>query len=191
MFDFSSVNAGFQDLLTQVSQLESVISMEFNADEKENRKSFDQKIDRELTLLDDHESLALIVFDINGFKWINDSFGHVAGDKVLKVVADNLKKNFRKTDFVARYGGDEFVVLLNGLSQEMVQERIDGFKSLISRIKFVSHARQMDIKVSVSAGMAMASPGDSGAALLYRADQAMYEDKKKTVPATDSPSVSS
>jgi diguanylate cyclase (GGDEF)-like protein len=291
LFDFSSVNAGFQDLLTQVSQLESVISMEFNAGEKEkrflsfensigremgaiseafklknnfnelkaavisrlknitqiveqkkesekkqlekandtikklkkkiaaveamaekfsskaktyrrqalydaltevhNRKSFDQKIERELTMLDDHESLALIVFDINGFKWINDSFGHVAGDKVLKVVADNLKKNFRKTDFVARYGGDEFVVLLNGLSQEMVQERIDGFKSLISRIKFVSHARQMDIKVSVSAGMAMASPGDSGAALLYRADQAMYEDKKKTVPATDSPSVSS
>jgi diguanylate cyclase len=159
--------------------------------EVHNRKSFDQKIERELTLLDDHESLALIVFDINGFKWINDSFGHVAGDKVLKVVADNLKKNFRKTDFVARYGGDEFVVLLNGLSQEMVQERIDGFKSLISRIKFVSHARQMDIKVSVSAGMAMALPGDSGAALLHRADQAMYEDKKKTVPATDSPPVSS
>ncbi len=70
-----------------------------------NRKSFDLKVERELAMLDEQETLALVVWDINDFKWINDSFGHVAGDKVLKVVADNLKKNFRKSDFVARYGG--------------------------------------------------------------------------------------
>lgn len=280
LFDFSSVNAGFQDLLTQVSQLESVISTEFNAEDKEkrfqsfensigremgaiseafalkknfndlktavisrlktireiveqkkesekkqlekandtikklkkkiavveamaekfsskaqtyrkqalydaltgvnNRKSFDQKIERELAILDDNEFMALIVFDINDFKWINDSFGHVAGDKVLQVVADSLKKNFRQSDFVARYGGDEFVVLVSGLSPEKVRERIHQFKSLISRIKFVSHARQKDIKVSISAGMAMASPGESGASLLDRADQAMYRDKNRS-----------
>ena len=285
LLDFSSVNAGFQDLLTQVSHLESVISKEFNAEDKEkrfssfenrigremgaiseafvlkknfneikaavisrlknirhiveqkkesekkelekandtikklkkkisvveamaekfsskaqtyreqafydeltgvnNRKSLDQKIERELTMLDGHEAMALILLDINDFKWINDSFGHVAGDRVLKVVADNLKKNFRQSDFVARYGGDEFVVLLNGLSPEKVQERIDRFKSLISRIKFVSHARQMEIKVSISAGMAMAFPGDSGVSLLHRADQAMYKDKKMSAPAYD------
>jgi|GEM_PF-568994 len=283
LLDFSSVNAGFQDLLAQVSQLESVISTEFSAEDKEkrfqsfensigremgaiseafalkknfndlkaavisrlktireiveqkkesekkqlekandtikklkkkisaveamaekfsskartyrkqalydaltgvnNRKSFDQKIERELAMLGDNESMALIVFDINDFKWINDSFGHVAGDKVLQVVADSLKKNFRRSDFVARYGGDEFVVLVNGLSPEKVQERIDRFKSLIARIKFVSHARQMDIKVFISAGLAMASPGESGASLLHRADQAMYEDKNR--PVTD------
>ncbi len=288
LLDFSSVNAGFHDLLTQVSQLESVISAEFNAGDKEkrflsfensigremgaiseafalknninelktsvikrlknirqiveqkkesekkqlekandtikrlkkkivaveamaekfsskaqtyrkqalydaltgvhNRKSFDQKIEHELAMLDDHDSLALIVFDINDFKWINDSFGHVAGDKVLKVVADNLKKNFRKSDFVARFGGDEFVVLVSGLSSVMVQERIDSFKSLISRIKFVSHARHMDIKVSMSAGLAMARFEDSGTGLLHRADQAMYEDKKKGVTESDSSS---
>jgi len=285
LLDFSSVNASFQDLLTQVSHLESVISKEFNAEDKEkrflsfenrigremgaiseafvlkknfneikaavisrlknirhiveqkkesekkelekandtikklkkkisvveamaekfsskaqtyrkqafyddltgvnNRKSLDQKIERELTMLDGHEAMALILLDINNFKWINDSFGHVAGDRVLKVVADNLKKNFRQSDFVARYGGDEFVVLLNGLSPEKVQERIDRFKSLISRIKFVSHARQMEIKVSISAGMAMAFPGDSGVSLLHRADQAMYKDKKMSAPAYD------
>lgn len=280
LYDFSSVNAGFQDLLTQVSELESVISTEFNAEDKEkrfqsfensigremgaiseafaikknfnelksaviarlktirqiveqkkesekkqlekanntikrlkkkisvveamaekfsskaqtyrkqalydaltginNRKSFDQKIERELALLDDTEFMALIVFDINDFKWINDSFGHVAGDRVLKVVADSLKQNFRQSDFVARYGGDEFVVLVNGLKPAKVKERIDRFKTLISRIKFVSHARQKDIKVRISAGMAMALPKESPASLLHRADQAMYEDKKKT-----------
>ncbi len=143
-----------------------------------NRKSFDLKVERELAMLDEQETLALVVWDINDFKWINDSFGHVAGDKVLKVVADNLKKNFRKSDFVARYGGDEFVVLVNGLASQMVQARIDRFKLLVSRMKFISHAHQMDIKVSLSAGMAVASPGDTGVSLLHRADQAMYLDKK-------------
>jgi diguanylate cyclase (GGDEF)-like protein len=289
LLDFSSVNAGFQDLLTQVSQLESVISTEFNAEDKEkrfqsfensigremgaiseafalkknfnelktavisrlktireiveqkkesekkqlekandtikklkkkisvveamaekfsskaqvyrkqalfdaltgvnNRKSFDQKIERELAMLDDTDPMALIVFDINAFKWINDSFGHVAGDRVLQVVADSLKKNFRQSDFVARYGGDEFVVLVNGLRPDKVRERIQRFKSLISRIKFVSHARQMDIKVSISAGMAMASPGESAASLLHRADQAMYEDKNTSAAENGGSSV--
>ena len=289
LFDFSSVNAGFQDLLTQVSQLESVISTEFDAEDKEkrfqsfensigremgaiseafalkknfneiktavisrlktireiieqkkesekkqlekandtikklkkkisvveavaekfsskartyrkqalydaltgvyNRKSFDQKIERELAMLDETESMVLIVFDINDFKWINDSFGHVAGDRVLQVVADSLRKNFRQSDFVARYGGDEFVVLVSGLSPEKVQERIHQFKTFISRIKFVSHARHKDIKVSISAGMATASPGESGASLLDRADQAMYRDKNRFVAENGSSSV--
>jgi diguanylate cyclase (GGDEF)-like protein len=280
LLDFSAVNASFKELLTQVYQLESVISSEFNASEREkqfatfensigkemgaiseafafkkniselkaavvdrlgnirllieqkkhsekkqldkanatikrlkkkislvnaearkmsskaktyqrealfdgltqvhNRKSFEMRLSRELAMLDGDDTVALILFDIDRFKWLNDTFGHVAGDKVLMVVANHLKTHFRKSDFVARYGGDEFVVLVNGLTPERVQERIDRFKTGISKIKFISHARKSDIKVSISAGMAMAETGDTGAMFLHRADQAMYEDKKRS-----------
>ncbi len=155
--------------------------------EVHNRKSFELKLNQSIAMLSQKESiLALIMIDVNRFKWINDTFGHVAGDKVLKVIADNLKKNFRKSDFVARYGGDEFVVLVDGLDAEDVQASIDRFKSRLKAIKFVSHTHKTNIKVEISAGLSMAQPGDSSATLLHRADQAMYEDKKNaTAPSLD------
>ncbi len=147
-----------------------------------NRKSFDLKLNRSISALSQGGRLALILIDVNYFKWINDTFGHVAGDKVLKVIADNLKKNFRQSDFVARYGGDEFVVLVDGLDPENIQASIDRFKIRLKTIKFISHTHKTNIKVEISAGLSMARPGDSSAALLHRADQAMYEDKKNATP---------
>ena len=151
-----------------------------------NRKSFELKLNQSISTLAQEEGiLALIMIDVNRFKWINDTFGHIAGDKVLKVIADNLKKNFRKSDFVARYGGDEFVVLVDGLDVENIQSSIDRLKNRLKAIKFVSHTHKTNIKVEISAGLAMARPGDSCTTLLHRADQAMYEDKKNN---TSSPS---
>ena len=147
-----------------------------------NRKSFDLELDRSISALSQGGRLALILIDVNYFKWINDTFGHVAGDKVLKVIADNLKKNFRQSDFVARYGGDEFVVLVDGLDPENIQASIDRFKTRLKTIKFISHTHKTNIKVEISAGLSMARPDDSSAALLHRADQAMYEDKKNATP---------
>ena len=149
-----------------------------------NRKSFELKLQHALTLLegDSPRQLCLILFDVNYFKWINDTFGHVAGDRVLKVIAGQLKKHFRKTDFVARYGGDEFVVLVEGLDEKRVQERINSYKEQLKTIKFVSHARKTNIQVKISAGLAMARQGDSPNDLLHRADQAMYADKQNASP---------
>ena len=150
-----------------------------------NRKSLEIKLNKSIARLsDDGECLALIMIDVNRFKWINDTFGHVAGDKVLKAIADNLKANFRKSDFVARYGGDEFIVLVDGLDADDVQAGIQRFKNRLKAIKFVSHTRKTDIKVEISAGLAMANPGDSGSSLLHRADQAMYEDKKNSTSSS-------
>lgn len=155
--------------------------------EVHNRKSFEMELNKSIARLSEGRGcLALIMIDVNHFKWINDTFGHVAGDKVLKVIADNLKTNFRKSDFVARYGGDEFVVLVYGLDADDVQAGIQRFKSRLKAIKFISHTRKTNIKVEISAGLAMARPEDSGATLLHRADQAMYEDKKNsTSPSLD------
>jgi len=147
-----------------------------------NRKSFDLKLNSSISALSQGGRLALILIDVNYFKWINDTFGHVAGDKVLKVIADNLKKNFRQSDFVARYGGDEFVVLVDGLEPDNIQASIDRFKTRLKAIKFISHTHKTNIKVEISAGLSMAKPGDSSTTLLHRADQAMYEDKKNATP---------
>jgi len=144
-----------------------------------NRNAFNLHLKQSLVDLSKTGSiLTLILIDVNRFKWINDTFGHVAGDKVLKVIADSLKKNFRKSDFVARYGGDEFVVLVDGLNVEDVKAGVDRFKSRLQAIKFVSHAHKTNINVEISAGLAIAQPGDSCEALLHRADQAMYMEKK-------------
>jgi diguanylate cyclase (GGDEF)-like protein len=67
---------------------------------------------------------SLVLFDVDKFKWINDTLGHVAGDKVLQKVAQCLKETFRKDDFIARYGGDEFAVVIEGLNEEMAREKI-------------------------------------------------------------------
>ena len=153
--------------------------------EVHNRKSFEMQLNKSLARISEGgEFLALIMIDVNRFKWINDTFGHVAGDKVLKAIADSLKANFRKSDFVARYGGDEFVVLVDGLDADNVQAGIQRFKTRLKAIKFISHTLKTNIKVEISAGLAMAKPGDSGAALLHRADQAMYEDKKNNTSSS-------
>ncbi|MEJ2656045.1 MAG: GGDEF domain-containing protein, partial [Desulfobacterales bacterium] len=76
-----------------------------------NRSAFDIRINDALKMFSEQgEPVSLILFDVDNFKWINDTLGHIAGDKVLKIVADCLRDAFRKNDFIARYGGDEFAV---------------------------------------------------------------------------------
>ena len=144
-----------------------------------NRKSFDDRMQAALgTLRNGGRPFALVLFDVDRFKEINDTFGHVAGDKVLQKVADCLRSTFRKDDFIARYGGDEFVVLIEELSRDMARDKIMTFMKHLQRLRFTSHARG-DITVGVSPGIAMARKDDTAESLLERADQAMYDVKKR------------
>ena len=72
------------------------------------------------------EPLTVLVCDVDGFKQVNDRFGHLEGNKVLRYVADVLRENCREYDYVARMGGDEFVILLPGSDREAVHRRISG-----------------------------------------------------------------
>lgn len=144
-----------------------------------NRKAFDERITESLKGFHEHGiPLCLIILDVNDFKEINDTLGHVAGDKVLCKVAQCLVDSFRRDDFIARYGGDEFVVLIESLTGEMAMERILNFRKNLKRIRFTSYAKG-DIHVSVSAGIALAKEGDTSETLIERADNIMYSQKKK------------
>jgi diguanylate cyclase len=144
-----------------------------------NRKAFDERMEKALEAFNlGGTPFALILFDVDRFKEINDTFGHVAGDKVLQKVSECLRETFRKDDFIARYGGDEFVVLIEELSRDLAREKILAFLEKLQRLRFTSHARG-DLSVGVSPGIAMAKKGDTPDSLLERADRAMYEVKKR------------
>lgn len=122
-------------------------------------------------------SLALVVLDLDGFKIVNDTLGHLAGDQLLREVATTLRKNVRSTDVVARMGGDEFIIMANGLNGENSARRFcESIRSaLASPILF----QGQPMSVSASVGVAL-YPEDARdpIKLLRIADQRMYHRKK-------------
>ena len=144
-----------------------------------NRSAFDVNVKNSLTVFNkEKRSLSLVLFDVDNLKWINDTLGHVAGDKILQKVAQCLKETFRKDDYIARYGGDEFAVVIADLNEEMAQEKILKFKENFRKKRFFS-SNTGDVNITVSAGVAMAMEGDSPEDFIHRADRRMYKGKKK------------
>ncbi|MFP6847884.1 MAG: diguanylate cyclase [Pseudomonas sp.] len=119
--------------------------------------------------------LVLAVLDIDHFKRINDSYGHLAGDKVLKIIAGELAKRLRKTDFMARFGGEEFVLLIPSTplegGQQLLQTLLDG----VAECPF--HFRGERVTITLSAGLTAFASGESSEKVFERADQALYRAK--------------
>ncbi|MEP6762283.1 MAG: EAL domain-containing protein [Sporichthyaceae bacterium] len=119
--------------------------------------------------------IAVLFLDLDGFKSVNDRFGHAAGDQLLNTVAERLLGCVREGDSVARLGGDEFAVLLEEAGRpedvQMLSRRL--LEVLRSEIVIAGH----DVVVGTSIGVAIAAPGDDAAALLRNADMAMYRAK--------------
>ncbi len=121
-------------------------------------------------------SSAVIYLDLDGFKHVNDHFGHEAGDKLLVELSTRFRKNVRKTDTVARIGGDEFIVLLTDINNEttLITKIQRLLQEATGAIQFKGHR----ISVSASIGVALyPEHGDEAANLLHHADQAMYQAK--------------
>lgn len=144
-----------------------------------NRRAFDIKLENSLKEMDKTNGLlSLVVFDVDNFKWINDTLGHISGDKVLQNVAKCLKQVFRKDDFIVRYGGDEFVVVIHNLNKEMARAKISDFKKIFSENRFFSNKHGY-ITITISAGIAFAQKGDCPEDFINRADIKMLEVKKQ------------
>lgn len=120
--------------------------------------------------------LLLAVLDVDHFKRINDDFGHLAGDKVLKIIANELAKRLRKTDFIARYGGEEFVVLLPSTPLDGGRQLLEVLRGAIEACPF--HFKGERLVITCSAGLTAFRTGERSEAVFERADQALYRAKR-------------
>jgi diguanylate cyclase (GGDEF)-like protein len=141
-----------------------------------NRRGFDRELKRALAYVKRYGvNAALVYIDLDGFKPVNDSHGHAAGDAVLKAVAMVLTRHVRASDLVARLGGDEFVVLLWNIGDEQACAKARALEEAIARTT-ATHAGAT-LSVGASAGVAPLLPLDAPVDALGRADRAMYARK--------------
>jgi two-component system cell cycle response regulator len=128
--------------------------------------------------LADRKPACLLLFDIDHFKGINDSFGHDAGDDVLRAFADRLRRGVRSIDLVARYGGEEFVVIMPDTDAGFAGTVAERLRSDVEKLPFGTRSG-LALPVTVSIGLAeWQGPADSAEALLKRADKALYLAKR-------------
>jgi diguanylate cyclase (GGDEF)-like protein len=124
-----------------------------------------------------HRPLALILFDIDHFKSVNDSHGHLIGDHVLQVLTKLVTKTTRATDVVCRYGGEEFIVLMPEASREEGLAMAERLRQEISRMTVVTEAGTLSLTVSLGVAALRADEDESFESLIARADRAMYQAK--------------
>ena len=123
------------------------------------------------------QSTALLMVDIDHFKRINDTYGHATGDVVLKAIARRLSETLRPTDFLVRYGGEEFVALLPGATQESAAVAGERLRRAVADTEYRTHEPQVVLRVTVSIGIAMLRLGEALDPLVERADVALYRAK--------------
>jgi diguanylate cyclase len=142
-----------------------------------NRAAYDDRVAQEFKRWRRFgRPVSLITWDVDGFKGINDAFGHKAGDKVLRIVGQQLVRHVRDTDFVARYGGDEFVMLLVGSDHEVARGVAEKIRNEIASLGFHFHDRP--VQVTMSCGITSFGGEDDVDVVFDRADRALYQAKK-------------
>ena len=123
------------------------------------------------------QPLALVMADIDHFKRLNDTFGHATGDIVLKAVARRLSDTLRPTDFLVRYGGEEFVALLPGATADTARIAAERVRRAIEREEYLGTDATVPLRVTISLGVAILQAGDNLDRLIERADVALYQAK--------------
>ena len=142
-----------------------------------NRAAFDERYVLEIKRWQRYKKpLCVVLADVDHFKNINDSYGHSAGDKTLKVIAKTLKLNLRETDFIARYGGEEFIMLFPETSLAELEGPLNVLREKIRKIPF--KFKNVSVPITISFGATQFIGKDSSRSAFDRADEALYEAKK-------------
>lgn len=173
-----------QDLETETETLRTKLKIEHDKALSDpltglpNRLAYNSRAEMELNRWKRYKApLALVIWDIDYFKRINDDYGHKAGDKTLALVGQLLLNNCRETDFVARYGGEEFVMLMPNTEESQALEMAENTRKMIQNCGFNSNGE--DINLTLSCGISEFSAGDQLDDVFVRADQALYQSKQR------------
>ena len=143
-----------------------------------NRLAYDEKIKQEFARWQRNaQPFTVCVVDVDKFKGVNDSFGHKAGDKVLKTIAEVCAANIRKMDFIARYGGEEFVLLLPETALDQARVVAENLRREIEIRKF--HYSKEPVVITISCGLAEFGKNDTAESVFNRADKALYTAKER------------
>jgi diguanylate cyclase (GGDEF)-like protein len=169
------LQAEIGQLRQRVEQLDALAHLDSLSD-LPNRRGFMRALERVIDRVKRYgESSALLFVDLDGLKMINDSFGHCAGDEALIQVSRLLVGGVRKSDLVARIGGDEFAILLSHVESADAHDTAARLIDMIADCDF-THAGQA-LPLSVAIGVGMIEIGDSPEAAIARADAEMYRRK--------------
>jgi len=141
-----------------------------------NRRGFLRELERIIARAARYDAKAAMLYvDVDGLKAINDSFGHCAGDEALIQVAGLLASGVRKSDMVARIGGDEFGILLENADENSAHETASRLIDLIAGCEFVHDGDELPLSVAI--GVGLIGPTDTAATVMARADEEMYRRK--------------
>jgi diguanylate cyclase (GGDEF)-like protein len=180
--DPARLSAEVERLRALVARLEARVATLDGLDHQDSlipiphRRGFMRELVRLIARVQRYEGTAAMLFvDLDGLKMINDSFGHRAGDEALIEVAGLLAKGIRRSDVVARIGGDEFGILLERADESSAEETAARLTNLIGDCEF-SHDGDA-LPLSVAIGIAMIEAGDTAEQVMARADAEMYRRK--------------
>ncbi|MEJ5057138.1 MULTISPECIES: GGDEF domain-containing protein [unclassified Pseudomonas] len=141
-----------------------------------NRAAWSERLDHEINEWQQHgNTLMLAMLDLDHFKRINDNYGHLAGDKVLKIIATVVRKRLRGTDFIARFGGEEFVLLMPCTVPAAGMKLLETLRAAVEACPF--HFKGEPVTITVSMGLTTFKAGEHSDVTLKRADQALYRAK--------------
>lgn len=163
-------------LIKQVA-LERELSTRDPLTQLPNRQGFDQRLKEEMARSVRYQQpLSIALIDVDFFKRINDEFGHLAGDKVLKILAKEMKSQVRQSDYLARFGGEEFILILPQTDLEQAEQALDKMRVHISQCPFNFQGKP--VQITISSGIAQHSGEETSDLVLHRADKAMYQSKE-------------
>jgi len=171
-----------QNKLKEQEQILEKLSRDANTDfltQVNNRAAFDKRLNEEFARYKRYGHIfSVILMDLDHFKDVNDTYGHLAGDRVLRAVASLLNDEKRASDFLARYGGEEFALILPGIDANSALVVADKLRKRVETTTF--RYENYSIHTSLSAGITTVSPEDQTPTdVLKRADDATYEAKNK------------
>jgi len=180
----TQIQERMQDTNNEIAKLKTELALVKEAADQDaltglkNRGAFDQKI-KQLLSMKGANDCALIIIDIDHFKRINDSFGHLVGDRVIRYISSLLTQLIGDKHFISRYGGEEFTVILEGVPRQDVELLANKVRIAMANSKLQRKGSQDTLgQVTLSAGITSLSIDDNTESFIARADKALYQAKE-------------